>query len=407
MILEEFALPEGEEAEYLLAGLARLIELRGLAPFVSAPILLPEPRFFPDRVGTRANGAATLLRRLLAYAGLEPRGVDVEIFGEENSGLVQKQAQDRHAAAWFIDIAEGVYRFGIRESELRDERALIGILGHEVAHAYRSHHRLVVRDRETEEKLTDLTTVFLGFGVFTLETSFTFRSGHYGASGQRLLYERNMRGYLLPGQLAFLLAAQLASRNARKNELKSTVSALSPNQADAVQRAFLLFQEEPDALGHSLRLPPLAEWPAPITLEDSLRELSSAKVRVHDARSEGKSARKERKIAFRVDGNRRIPVASAGFLLGALSTLELGPSSWFWPASLGLAFLGSAIGKALDAPSCSSCNRAIRRADDVCRSCNAELVGDIEHNNDRLDAEERYFEKLHASAQSSRGPADA
>jgi len=398
VILDEFALPEGDEAEYLLGGLARLIELRGLSAFVSAPILLPEARFFPDRVGSRAEGAATLLRRLLAYAGLEPRGLEVEIFGEADPGLVRKTRDDqRHAAAWFIGVAEGVYRFGVREGELRDERALIGVLGHEVAHAYRSHHGLGVRDRDTEEKLTDLTTVYLGFGVFALETSFTFRSGHYGAHGERLLYERNMRGYLLPGQLAFLLAAQLAARSARKNELKSVLSALSPNQADAVNRAFKILAEDPLALGHGLRLPPISNWPPLVALETSLVELAETQVRVRDAPAQRAARASRDKIAFRVASNRAILAGSGGFLLGALIALELGFSDSFWWLALGLGFLGGLLGKLVDAAICSSCNRSVPRGSPSCPSCQARLVGDIPRPEDRFDAEDRYFAELRAN----------
>jgi hypothetical protein len=81
--LEEFALPRGEEADTLLAGLARMIELRGAETFVAAPILRAEPQFFPDPVEQRAKGISVLLRRLLAYAGLAPRRIDVEIYGPE------------------------------------------------------------------------------------------------------------------------------------------------------------------------------------------------------------------------------------------------------------------------------------------------------------------------------------
>jgi hypothetical protein len=79
MSSEFFELPQSEEAEYLLAGLARLIQLRGVEPFVAAPLLLPDPRFFPDPVKVRKRKVAVLLQRLLAYAELSPKRVDIEI----------------------------------------------------------------------------------------------------------------------------------------------------------------------------------------------------------------------------------------------------------------------------------------------------------------------------------------
>ena len=92
-----------------------------------------------------------------------------------------------------MGLADGVYRFGVKDTELRDEQALIGTLGHEVAHAYRTHHGLVVASRDTEEQLTDLTTIYLGFGVFTLESSHQFKTGlGFSAFGAWLGYERPM-----------------------------------------------------------------------------------------------------------------------------------------------------------------------------------------------------------------------
>ena len=150
MAVEDFAVPEGEEAEYLLLGLARLVELRGVETFVAAPLLLPEPRFFPDAVTSRAEGVSVLLRRLLAYAGLHARRLDVEIYGGEHAIAVAitKPGHTKDAAAWFMDVADGVYHFGVRDNVLADERGLIGTLGHEVAHAYRTHYGLRVRDRD-------------------------------------------------------------------------------------------------------------------------------------------------------------------------------------------------------------------------------------------------------------------
>jgi hypothetical protein len=78
MSSEFFELPQSEEAEYLLAGLARLIQLRGVEPFVAAPLLLPDPRFFPDPVKVRKRKVAVLLQRLLAYAELSPKRVDMD-----------------------------------------------------------------------------------------------------------------------------------------------------------------------------------------------------------------------------------------------------------------------------------------------------------------------------------------
>src|SRR5687767_13889645 len=59
--LDHFALPEGAEADQLVQGLSRLIEQRGAETFLAAPLLLAEPRYFPEPIAPRAEGVATLL----------------------------------------------------------------------------------------------------------------------------------------------------------------------------------------------------------------------------------------------------------------------------------------------------------------------------------------------------------
>jgi hypothetical protein len=392
VLLEDFALPDGAEADYLIQGLARLIELQGAEAFVAAPLLLADPRYFPEVITSRAEGVATLLRRLLAYAGLSPTRIDVEIYDEHRSALIVDEAEPHAgAAAWFMGIADGVYRFGVRESELRDEHALIGTLGHEVAHAYRSEHRLSVPTTSIEEQLTDLTTVYLGFGAFTLESSFQFKTGGYDRRGEKLLYERQGRGYLRPGQLAYLLGVQLAIRGLRDDEpVAPVLASLSDNQRAAVAEALRRLAPERDALAHSLGLPPLEDWPARHSLSHALVPLPDTEVSIHDAPLRRREQPQSEVIAFRLAGTRSIWGGAlglmGGFGTGALLDLKL----TFWPLTLGLAGLGLFLGKRRPAPTCTACARVVGSGAPSCRNCSAKLVGDIRELADVFAAEDRY-----------------
>lgn len=393
MIVEEFSLPTGAEADYLLSGLGRLIELKGFEGFVSGPLLLPEPQFFPDPVEARAKGVAVLLRRLLAYARLEPSRIEVEIYesGQDPMLAVDQPGHGQSAAAWFMGIADGVYRFGVRETELRDEKALIGTLGHEVAHAFRTHHQLVVRDRETEEKLTDLTTIYLGFGVFTLESSFQFKTGHYSSTGQQLLYERQTRGYLLPGQLAFLLAAQLSARSCGKATVAKVLSALSANHAQAVRSAYEQFSRDPLPLTAALGLPPREQWPLPEDIAESAVPLAPTEVHVHDAPNARKAQSQSERIAFRVAGNRSLVGLGLGLATGFSAGVYFELVTAFWPLTLGAGVVAWVVGKRIPAPTCSACSRSVASRAATC-ACKARLVGDIKKPEERFSAEEDYIE---------------
>jgi hypothetical protein len=393
VLVEDFELPEGPDAEQLIHGLARLIELRGAEPFLSAPLLLADPRYFPETIAPRAEGVATVLRRLLAYAGLSPTRIDVEIYDERRSHLIVDD-QDPHshagAAAWFMDIDDGVYRFGVRESELRDEHSLMGTLGHEVAHAYRSEHGLVVPTSAIEEQLTDLTTVYLGFGAFTLESSFQFKTGGYDARGERLLYETHRRGYLRPGQLAFLLGLQLAIRGQQREPLAPVLKSLSDNQRAALERAVAQLSPEREDLSHQLGLPPVESWPAPHELDDALVPLPDTEVTIHDAPQLQREEPPPERIAFRLAGNRAMWGTALGIMGGFTAGLMLHLDWGFWPLTLGLGGLGYVLGKRRLSPNCTGCGKNVPVAAPICQNCSATLVSDIGELADVFTAEEAY-----------------
>ena len=60
--------------------------------------------------------------------------------------------------------------FGVDVEQLGDGLGVTATMAHEVAHAFRSRFGLALTDPERideEERLTDLTTIYLGAGVLT------------------------------------------------------------------------------------------------------------------------------------------------------------------------------------------------------------------------------------------------
>jgi len=104
-------------------------------------------------------------------------------------------------------------------------------LAHEVAHAYRHAHELRISDYEVEERLTDLTTIFLGFGVLTVNASQRFRSGTSGVGGS--WYSRSEGGYLSMQSMSYLLAARVVARATRQ---RRSVDCSRPTSARVSRR---------------------------------------------------------------------------------------------------------------------------------------------------------------------------
>jgi hypothetical protein len=235
-------LPAPLEREWLWAALETLVEARGEEPFLRAPIVLPDDRFFPDRWSADEHGVARLARRLLGYAGLGHLEVEVEVFTEATEvrevGLDGRASATSHvgAAAWFAGIRGGTCLFGAEADQLGDPVGIVGAMAHEIGHAYRRSYRLEHRDRTMEEKLTDVTTIYLGFGLLTTAASARFITAHHDNLGSSYAHKR--QGYLAPHEMAFMLASQLVLRGYDARVVRALIKSLPANQAATVRATF-------------------------------------------------------------------------------------------------------------------------------------------------------------------------
>ena len=202
-----------EEREHLLDALAELIAKRGWQQLVLAPVVLPTARFFPDRWTPDAAGVWCVAKRLLRYAGLDALELQLEMFDDaaavarDSGGLVHATAHTS-AAAWFAGIDDGVCYFGANTTELDDGLGVAASMAHESAHAYRHAHALEIDDRDVEEQLTDLTAVFLGFGVLVANAASRHRSWNPG--GDVFVSARTYRS------LGYLSCASFSSRSSSR-----------------------------------------------------------------------------------------------------------------------------------------------------------------------------------------------
>jgi hypothetical protein len=234
-------LPTHLEREWLWAALQTLIDARGEESFLTAPILLPNDSCFPDRWTADEHGVGRLASRLLGYAGLPHLAVSVEVFTGETQvrevGLDGRASATSHvgAAAWFAGIRGNTCLFGAESDQLDDPIGIVGAMAHEIAHAFRRSYRLEHRDRDIEEKLTDVTTVYLGFGVLTTAASTRYVTRHHDNLGSSYAHKR--QGYLAGHEMAFLLASQLQLRGYDPATVNWFAKHLPANQAATIRVA--------------------------------------------------------------------------------------------------------------------------------------------------------------------------
>jgi hypothetical protein len=397
-------LPTADERDWLLDELAGLVSRQGHETLVGARILEPDARCFPDRWEPSERGVRVLSRRLLAYAGLGALEVDVQLYDSEaevtERNAVGQATSWRHegAAAWFAGIDGDVCLFGADRRQLDAPEGIVGVMAHEVAHAYRTHHGLVVSDRDTEERLTDLTTVYLGFGVLTTNNAYRYRaSGGPEGSMTMTTWSHSRAGYLPPQAMAFLLAATMLARRLDAGALARIARLLETNQKAFFKAAIKAL--DADQLAARLALPDPATWPAPLasaaprplTADDD----ETDSVEIAPAEESAQRDFNRGQPVFRVVRTAARRWGEVGFVLGATAGAV---AAWAAGGAAPIAIAGAAAGlvagtvagKRQPRDFCSdrACETPLARNDRTCPGCGGDVRGAIAHQDDRLAAEE-------------------
>lgn len=268
-------LPSEAEQEELLSALAGIISARGATGFLTAPIIIPHRRFLPDEWNGDFASVQILLRRLMLYAGLD-LGADLHVYDRDKALYLHEDA-----IAWFAGIEKGRCRFGVDVDQLDDPQILIAALCHEIAHAYRHHYRLRQDDRDREERLTDLTTVYLGFGILNANATDRFLQSGY-LRGDMAFTETSFTrtGYLSAQAMSFLLAAQIVARDLPQSRRKALARELEANQAEYMSRAIRHLEERRPELLARLGLPSGLGTQEEVDLERFTRPLSVSEERI-------------------------------------------------------------------------------------------------------------------------------
>jgi hypothetical protein len=386
----ETELPPDAIRRRLLDGLARVVARAGFERLVSAPLLLPDPRFFPDPWEPNLRGARRLLARLMLYAGLDHLELDVTGYTEHSFREFDATGFGHAgpgAAAWFGGIEDGVCRFGVSTAELRKQDELVGVLCHEVAHAFRHEHGLSVVDRDVEERLTDLTAVYLGFGVLLLESSLVFETGGYSPQGERLAWERRSRGYLSPAELAVLVGAQLVARGLTRRECNAIAAMLSANHEKLLGDACELFGSDPESLRDSLGVPPADEHPDATPLEELTRPLPEPQT----GDEPGDPPVLPGETARRLVSDRGSLLALSGAALPLLAASVSPLEGWILLGAIaGGATLGLVAGKRLRTERCSACRARLDAPGPRCPGC-ARVLAEPGTDEDEGEPEYDYY----------------
>ncbi len=406
-------LPPPELREWLLDELADLVETRGIDPVVNAPLVQPTPDFFPDPWKGNVASVRRLLRRLLRYTRLEVDRVEVVVYDPEDEVQPDEPSpppmRGQAPIVWRLEPRpDQPWRFGLDVRALKDAHNLVPACARAVAHAYREHHRIPNSDAESAAPAVDVTAVYLGFGVLTVDASMRFSSGAQG--GFRASRSQFRLGALSPQAVAYLLAAQALLRGLDAKQRRKLSSKLQPNQAEFFRQA--VKQLETVDLFERLELPPEETWPDPPGMAWYRQDLDDPAVAEPEANDEDDDLERDHesirgknqgKPVFRVERNMigtliKATVVPTIFLGGMLTRpfMQLPVTmAHVSMAAIGMALISLVVGALLKDSRCSEPKCMARLSPDMetCPLCGGTIMGTIGNAKERLEAEERLVDE--------------
>lgn len=398
-------LPPLDERRTLLDQLAALIQARGPAAFLVAPLLEPTARFFPDRWGGGDRSLRRLVQRLLGYAGLHDLRVEVTVHDADPSRRGEvlgkpSAARGPDLVVWVAAVERDLVKIGAESSAMVDPHTIVAAAARAVAHLYRRHHGLPITD--PFDPRIDLTGIYLGFGVLTADAAlrYTVRTAA-GPMQTRRVPAR--LGVLSPQSMCFLLAAQLHARIAPRAERQRIGRLLQANQGAFLRHSYAALERAEPPVSQQLNLPPPEQWPAApdlaaltIPFDDDADALPEVR-RDEDPGVVGVNAGKpvfrvERSMAARL--GRTLGMGAlmlGGVVAGMKGGLELDAGT-IPMIALALGISGLVLGRFLRESRCSEprCGTPLTPGHSVCPRCQGTVVGAIHHPRERLAAEEAW-----------------
>jgi hypothetical protein len=183
---------------------------------VMREVALPTPELIPTPYTGTVEQVATLLCLAASAMGVQAFELDLEFFGR--GGRAAVRYSDTSRAVGHYRVRDGRPVITLDADEISDPEILTAVIAHELGHVRLLGEGRITHARKDHERLTDLVTVFLGFGVFTANAAFNYAKAARGWTVQPRgdLDERRLNaarddgftrlGYLTEAEFGYALA---------------------------------------------------------------------------------------------------------------------------------------------------------------------------------------------------------
>ena len=197
-------------------------EFDGADAFNEAALVLPSVKFFKSSGKTGNALACEIFEQVKAYCGMADWPVtlvaDDNPLAKNQPGLMYQPAAQKYALGTF-SVDQGEIEISYSTNLLAKPEQLVATFAHELAHYLLAAAKTEpICTADEMEFLTDLTAVYLGFGVFLANSRFDF--DQFGDTYQQG-WQMQRSGYLPEADLIFGLALflhfkKLGAEDARK-----------------------------------------------------------------------------------------------------------------------------------------------------------------------------------------------
>ncbi len=404
--VEKFLLPEEDDQRWLIDQVGALVRARGHEHVLLAPLLEANETFFPDPWNGGGPSLERLITRFFVYADLEEANVEMQVHPDDDVGG-QVAPAGIGAPIWFVRRQGDTLHYACRASTLRDPDRAVPSAARAAAEGWRAWHGLTQSNAVLEQRLVDVTAVYLGFGVLT--TAAAVKHGATRTDTFRMQRTKTQLGVLGPKALSFLLGVVLYARQTPAKERRRVRKQLPSNQAGFLDETLRLFDQAPGDVIERLGVPPKDKWGEAPDLADLTAPFASGVFSQREAAepdappepedqgvvgtNEGKPVfRVKRSKALRLAKMMALPVAMLGMLAGRMNMGVEIDMAKIGMAAAGLGLLGLVVGRFLPDSRCSEpkCGTTLSDDDTVCPRCGGTIVGDIGHPKERLAAEEAW-----------------
>ena len=208
-------------------GFTRLEKLLGRSRMLEARVALPNGEHFPDIYDKTPGAAEALFQRMCEGLRVDSREIEFEIFPDEAEDLreilpfwsdkgggcaagMYTRNPESPGGGENIGTAQRRMVVSVRSSILKDQFALVATIAHELGHVILLGGGLMDPRTPDHEPMTDLLTVYLGYGIFTANSAARFSQFQ---DGRRQGWSMQRMGYLGEEIYGYALAKFAAERH--------------------------------------------------------------------------------------------------------------------------------------------------------------------------------------------------